>query len=304
MIMWDVRKFPSGRAITARFHNLQGRFLRRNRAAAAFPGRGLRRKPVATGEIRNRFRRPRAAGQGRRIASLTAASKLAMDLVFQIPIMKSRTATFHIFLASFLAAAAARGAITIVISPDAGGTRFSVTQDAANDPFYLDLVTTGVITAIPLSGLSFVQNAAAAGFAENFGTPLAILTELNGAGSSQVSGLRFYYNIPEGRYFPALTLDAPIELPPNGTYRFSLAASGSSSVSLDFANFIPGTYVETRPEYGQVTTIVVPEPGAGVMLLLGSAIVLPFRRRRGPAGGGKPKPTRSRYLGIGFPRIR
>lgn len=181
-------------------------------------------------------------------------------------------------IAWLLAASAARSAITITVTPDAGGTSFRVTQDSENPLFTLDAVTTGFIQWIPLSAASFTQNPAVAGFMENFAAAMGTLTEVNGAGSAAVMDFRFFLDPVDLVYLPVLALAAAIYLPPNDVYQFSYADQSAARVSLDFNHFIPGTYVETNPLFGVVTTVVVPEPGA--LLLLPMAALFAWRRQR------------------------
>lgn len=189
--------------------------------------------------------------------------------------MKLACSLFALIAATTLSQAA----ITITVQPDGAGTRFSVSQEADNPSIFLNAVTTGVMSNITLSSSAFTQNLAVVGFVESFAQPLGTLTEIGGAGSSDIVAFSFVLDSSAGLWIPGLELADPINMPPGDSYRFDLTEGETSTLSISFEHFVPGTYVESNPAFGTITTIVVPETGCSVLFLASMVLVIGRRSR-------------------------
>jgi hypothetical protein len=180
-----------------------------------------------------------------------------------------------------LASLPASASILVTVSPIAGGTRIEAVQTAANPSLTLDQFTSGFVAGIPFSGAAFDQDVGASAFTGNFSDPLGTLSNSFDLASSPVAALSFYdENLGFGPAFyrPLLTVTAPLILSSSATHQLSFVSAGAADVTFDFTHFIEGTYVDTHPLYGTITTVVIPEPSTCALAV--GAVVLGIRRRR------------------------
>jgi hypothetical protein len=181
-------------------------------------------------------------------------------------------------LALFLIPAVVQAAITVTISPGLTGTRFNVTQTSENPTLVFDSVTAGYLSGIGLAPESFNQDPTVLGYTDTLTPTVGRVTNVLAGGTSLVNGFLFYFDSETTLYLPGLNLQNPIILGSSQSHRFEFTESVISEISLTFDHFVEGTYVNSDPIFGTVTTVVVPEPTSTLLGLL--APVLLFRRRR------------------------
>jgi hypothetical protein len=172
-----------------------------------------------------------------------------------------------------------RAAVTITISPGVSGTRFSVTQTSPNPSIVLGPTTTGFVAGIVLAPGAFTQNPGSVGFVDTFSPRLGVLTNLNGGATGSLVGFSFFFDSDVGAYRPFIGLDSAINLGASQSHQIEFASGMTSEVGLDFSHFITGTYVFSDLIFGEVTTVVIPEPHTVLLASLGCGLVLSRRRR-------------------------
>lgn len=173
-------------------------------------------------------------------------------------------------------------AISVTITPGVSGTRFSVTQTAPNPLIALGATTTGFVSGIAIAPEAFGQDIGSIGFADSFSPQLGALTNLFGGASGGLVGFSFFFDSGAGLYRPFLGLDSVIPLSSNQAHQINFSGGTASEVGIDFSRFVIGTHVVSDPVFGQVTTVVIPEPGAPILASIGCALLLYRRRRSDP----------------------
>lgn len=174
-----------------------------------------------------------------------------------------------------------RGAITVTLSPGVGGTLVSITQTADNpvfsgtNPGYTPV--TGYVVAILLARDSLLQSPDT-DIAGIFTSSIGTLTKVGGSGTSAVTGMDLFQGFSSGS-IPGLVLATPILIEGIQSHQFVFTGGPASEIAVDFTHFIPGTYVESSPIFGQVTTVVIPEPASIFLLGCASLGCLGHRRR-------------------------
>lgn len=180
-------------------------------------------------------------------------------------------------LLSALLCQAASAAITITVSPGETGTRFSLTQTAANPFFATDAVTGGVVAGIPLASGAVIQSPSLATAGGELSASLGTLSDITGSGSS-ISSL---YVLGGGieNFTLLLWLSPSLNIGSGQTHQLQMTSTAGGETALGFENFLPGVYVTNDVVFGQVTTVVVPEPST---MMAASLLALPglLRRRR------------------------
>jgi hypothetical protein len=197
--------------------------------------------------------------------------------------MKSFPAALLSALGPVLFMPAARAAITVTISPGAGGsTVFNVTQTAPNPILPTPLAVGGYIIGINFSGQSIIQDPSLLDPGDRlFSGSLGTVSETGGGGTAGTRGLSFYTDQNSGLIQPYIRLDSFFSLGP-GNHQFLFVPAASAENAISFSTFVPGTYLSSDLIFGQVTTVVVPE-AASMALGLAGALPLLLRRRRGRA---------------------
>ena len=173
----------------------------------------------------------------------------------------------------------ANAAITITVTPGVTGTCFSIIQTAANPLVALDHSTVGFNYGLGLAPQASTQAPGLRNFTGTFGASLGTMVDLVGGGSALVNGLSFYHHAASGLYYPGLNYSLPFELGPGTSHQFAFTDGVEREMAgLAYENFVVGTYIRSDAIFGSITTVVVPEPAAGVLGLLSLAVF--FRRRR------------------------
>ena len=178
-------------------------------------------------------------------------------------------------VAFFILPAAVQAAITVTISPGATGTRFSIIQTSQNPTLVFDNLTVGYVSSISLAPGSFDQDPTVVGYTATFTPTIGLMTNVPAGDSEPVRGFRFLSSL---LYSPALDLQNPILMGASQSHRFEITNSVTSEISISFDHFVEGSYVESDPIFGTVTTVVVPEPTTALLGLLAPGLL--FRRRR------------------------
>ena len=178
-------------------------------------------------------------------------------------------------VALFILPAAVQAAITVTISPGVTGTRFSIIQTSQNPTLVFDNVTVGYVSGISLAPGSFDQDPTVFSYTETFTPTIGLMTNVLAGGAEPVCGFRF---LPSLLYYPGLDLQNTIVMGSNQSHRFEITNSVISEISISFDHFVEGSYVESDPIFGTVTTVVVPEPTTALLGLLAPGLL--FRRRR------------------------
>jgi hypothetical protein len=178
-------------------------------------------------------------------------------------------------VAFFLLSAAVQAAITVTISPGVTGTRFSIIQTSQNPTLVFDNLTVGYVSGISLAPGSFDQDPAVFGYTATFAPTIGEVANVIAGDSESLTGFRF---LPDLLYSPALDLQNTIVMGSNQSHRFEITSNVTSEISINFDYFVVGSYVESDPIFGTVTTVVVPEPTTALLGLLAPGLL--FRRRR------------------------
>jgi len=174
---------------------------------------------------------------------------------------------------------AAHAAITVTIMPGVSGTTFNVTQTAPNPLISLDPATGGFVFGIAIAPEAFDQDISAIGFVDIFSAPLGSLTNLFGGVPSDLVGFSFFEDTNSGLYRPSLNLASFITLGSNQSHQIQLTSGMTSEVGIDFTRFVLGTHVISDPIFGEVTTVVIPEPGSILLASIGCGLLLSRRHR-------------------------
>ena len=177
------------------------------------------------------------------------------------------------------ASLASHAAITITITPGVSGTSFSVTQTAPNPLIVLEANTGGALFGIALAPGSFDQDIGSVDFVDTFSPRLGTLTNLFGGAAGDIVRFSFFFDGDSGLYRPSLYLDSFITLGSGRTHQLQFSSGTTSEIGIDFSRFILGTHVVTDLLFGEITTIVIPEPNSIILAFIGIGLIA-FRRRR------------------------
>jgi hypothetical protein len=177
------------------------------------------------------------------------------------------------------ASLASHAAITITITPGVSGTSFSVTQTAPNPLIALGATTVGYVAGIALAPGAFDQDIGSVGFVDTFSPRLGTLTDLFGGASGDIVGFSFFFDVGSSLYRPSLNLDSIISLGSNQAHQMQFSGGTTSEIGIDFSRFVLGTYVATDSLFGEITTVVIPEPNSIILASIGTGLIA-FRRRR------------------------
>lgn len=181
------------------------------------------------------------------------------------------------FILMLLTSLVSQAAITITISPGTLGTNFSVTQTSLIplielSPYY--------IGGIPIATGAIAQEPNAVFFTREFPTILGTFGTQFGDVGVQIIGFSYYYDSDTNLYRPGLDCiwfiaDGPFVIKSD---QLQQTSSTPSAIQIDFSEFVIGTHVSSDAVFGEITTVVIPEPRGLLLASIGSCFLL--RRRR------------------------
>ncbi|GAA5481488.1 PEP-CTERM sorting domain-containing protein [Haloferula sargassicola] len=172
----------------------------------------------------------------------------------------------------------ATAAVTVTLSPAGSGTQVEIRQTSPNPVFGLDQVTVGFVPGLLLPAAALEQSGGILNESDFFVPSPGTVTDLMTGASSTFHEFSFLFESVSGSYRPFLALENSIELGPGQSHQIALTHPLASTVDVSFSQFIAGTYVFADTAWGEVTTVVVPEPGTAC-LLAGSLLAFSRRRR-------------------------
>ncbi|MFC0017672.1 hypothetical protein [Roseibacillus persicicus] len=172
-------------------------------------------------------------------------------------------------------------ALVVTVSPgENGGTRFHIEQISPNPPFFLNQVTVGYRLGILLPEASLFQTESFAGESATFSPTLGTLTDVRNGESREISGLQFQQLTPGGLWSATLALDSPLIFDSGESHLLKLTEPRASETSeISFSRFRPGQTTYLDVAWGEVTTVVIPEPTGSTLLMLSTMIALGRRHR-------------------------
>ena len=180
----------------------------------------------------------------------------------------------------FGATSTSQAAITITITPGVSGTSFSVTQTTANPLIALGASTVGFVNGIAIAPGAFNQDIGSVGYVDTFSPRLGTLTDLFGGALANLVGFSFFFDTGTSLYRPSLDFDSIITLGSNQAHQLQFSNATTSSIGINFSRFVLGTHVAVDSIFGEVTTVVIPEPSSIILAFTSSGLMVLRRRRR------------------------
>ena len=178
------------------------------------------------------------------------------------------------------ASLASHAAITVTITPGVSGTRFSVTQTAPNPLIPLGATTVGFVAGIAIAPEAFDQDIDSVDFEDTFSPQAGTLTDLFSGASSDLVGFSFIFDSTTNLYRAFLSLGSVITLSSSESHQIEFSSGMTSEIGINFSQFVLGTHVSPDPIFGEVTTVVIPEPATPLLASIGCGLIF-YRRRRG-----------------------
>ena len=184
-------------------------------------------------------------------------------------------------VAAVLALAAspsARAAVTITVSPRAGGgTTFEIQQTAPSPVVTLPMFTVGYIAGIWLAEESLAESAPLGTTPLIFSGPVGRVVDLENGAAQDFD--RFVIFEAGAELRAEFRLEDLLTLGEENFYRFEVEDFSAVETAIAFGSFRAGTWVESDVVFGSITTVVVPEPSAMALLAIGVMTVASRRRR-------------------------